>query len=404
MTFSSNDQSPQTLADEYNMFSRLCETIARPGIDSTVVQASTLQLVNGCRHDREVGAAIRGDIHLTVVADATVNLSRFVSVLMDLPPDSAHLNGTSTTLTGAVGSVKGGSLTPGPLLEDDILSTYIEQADSMNSNVSSALQQILDAGSYSFTKSNYRETVDAPGSVFVGTNPEYGGFDEYEPVGKQLNLEFKILQSTDLVLVNRNNHTPFESDEDGLPLKLATEYIQAARSADPEFTTEAADVLEDYLTEYKLAVADTDFEPYRQPVFGPERVSESMQRFAEAHAKTNLEPEVTAEDAATIVDLFQSAHSAVGINIEEQQGTFDADIVEAGTSTSQRDRIKNLKQVIADIEPDEMGSGADKEAVFERAAELGMDREKAEHEIQKLLQKGELYHPPGSDEEELRTT
>jgi replicative DNA helicase Mcm len=75
-------------------------------------------------------------------------------------------------------------------------------------------------------------------------------------------------------------------------------------------------------------------------------------------------------------------------------------MVEAGTSKSQRDRIKNIRQLIEDVE-DEYDGGAPIDVVLDRAEEIGMDRSKAEHEIDKLKQKGELYQP---NTDHLRTT
>jgi len=67
---------------------------------------------------------------------------------------------------------------------------------------------------------------------------------------------------------------------------------------------------------------------------------------------------------------------------------------------SQRDRIKNIKGLIADIE-EEYQEGAPVEEVLDRAGEIGMDPGKAEREIEKLRTKGEVYEP---QQGHLRTT
>ncbi|PSQ41150.1 AAA family ATPase, partial [Halobacteriales archaeon SW_5_68_122] len=68
------------------------------------------------------------------------------------------------------------------------------------------------------------------------------------------------------------------------------------------------------------------------------------------------------------------------------------DVVETGQSKSQRDRIKNIKTLISDVE-EEYDEGAPREEVLDRAEEVGMERSKAEHEIEKLRQKGDVYEP-----------
>jgi len=67
---------------------------------------------------------------------------------------------------------------------------------------------------------------------------------------------------------------------------------------------------------------------------------------------------------------------------------------------SERDRIKNLKQLIGQIE-ETSEEGAPVDEVLLRARSLGMDQSKAEHEIEKLKQKGEVYEPRT---DHLRTT
>jgi len=75
-------------------------------------------------------------------------------------------------------------------------------------------------------------------------------------------------------------------------------------------------------------------------------------------------------------------------------------MIETGTSKSQRDRIKNIKQLISMIE-EEYDEGAPVDIIIERAEEEGIEESKTEHEIEKLKQKGEVYEP---QQNHLRTT
>ena len=86
--------------------------------------------------------------------------------------------------------------------------------------------------------------------------------------------------------------------------------------------------------------------------------------------------------------------------MDPETGEFDADIIETEMSKSQRDRVKNLKALIEEIE-DEYEEGAPVDEVIERAEEIGMTESKADHEIEKLKQKGEVYVP---QQGHLRTT
>ena len=71
------------------------------------------------------------------------------------------------------------------------------------------------------------------------------------------------------------------------------------------------------------------------------------------------------------------------------------------TSKNQRDRIKDIKHLIEELE-DEYEEGAPVDEVIERAGgDLGLEESKAEDEIENLKRKGELYEPR---QNYLRTT
>lgn len=57
---------------------------------------------------------------------------------------------------------------------------------------------------------------------------------------------------------------------------------------------------------------------------------------------------------------------------------------------TQRERIRGIKDIVADME-DDYTRGAPIEEVLDEAEWNGMEREKADHEIDKLKQKGEVY-------------
>jgi replicative DNA helicase Mcm len=67
-------------------------------------------------------------------------------------------------------------------------------------------------------------------------------------------------------------------------------------------------------------------------------------------------------------------------------------MIETGTSKTQRDRIKNIKGIIKELEQ-EYDDGAPTEEVLDRAEAAGIERSKAEHQIQKLRDRGEVYEP-----------
>lgn len=63
-------------------------------------------------------------------------------------------------------------------------------------------------------------------------------------------------------------------------------------------------------------------------------------------------------------------------------------------------RFKNMKELIGNVEM-EFDDGAPIDEVLKRSVLMGLDSAKAEHEIEKLKQKGEVYEP---STDHLRTT
>ncbi|MFB6128681.1 MAG: cell division protein, partial [Halorhabdus sp.] len=165
------------------------------------------------------------------------------------------------------------------------------------------------------------------------------------------------------------------------------------RSCFPTMTEEAKAAIRDFYVELRTKGSGED-----APVPVTARKLEALVRLAEASARVRLSDTVEEADAERVIGIVRSSLEDIGIDPET--GELDADVVETGTSKSQRDRIKNIRGIIADIE-EEYDEGAPVDVVIERAEEVGMEASKAEHEIEKLKTQGEVYEPRN---DHLRTT
>ena len=103
--------------------------------------------------------------------------------------------------------------------------------------------------------------------------------------------------------------------------------------------------------------------------------------------KTTIEPTTLLEELHEELDTGQSVILGDPLTLKIGETLIEDD-------------VKNLKTVIGKIE-DDYDEGAPVEKVIQKAALLGMDPDKAEHEIQKLKQQGEVYVP---SHDHLRTT
>ncbi|WP_423995873.1 LAGLIDADG family homing endonuclease [Halorubrum trapanicum] len=302
-----------------------------------------------------------------------------------------------------------------------------------NSSDRSAMHEGLEQQKISVSKAGINATLKARCSLLGAANPKYGRFDQYEPIGEQIDLEPALISRFDLIFTVTDSPDPehdsrlakhiiktnyagelntqreelasseFTSEQVAevteevapeIDSELLRKYIaHAKRSCFPTMTDEAKNLIEEFYVDLRSKGADED-----APVPVTARKLEAMVRLSEASARVRLSDTVEREDADRATDIVESCLKDIGVDPET--GQFDADVVETGTSKSQRDRIKNIKALIADIE-EEYEEGAPVDEVIDRAGEIGMDPGKAEQEIEGLRTKGEVYEPKQGH---LRTT
>jgi replicative DNA helicase Mcm len=302
-----------------------------------------------------------------------------------------------------------------------------------NSEDRSAMHQALEQQEISVSKAGINATLKSRCSLLGAANPRYGRFDPYEPIGEQIDLEPALISRFDLIFTvqdkpdeehdaklaehilnanyagelstqrDRMTNPEFDDEEietvtqevePAIEPELFRKYIAyAKRECFPSMSEAARERIKQFYVDLRAKGTDED-----APVPITARKLEALVRLAEASARVRLSDTVTEEDAERVVELVRSCLQDIGVDPET--GEFDADVVETGTSKTQRDRIKNVKALIQDIE-DEYEEGAPVDEVLARADEVGIDRSKAEKEIENLKKKGELYEP---SLDHLRTT
>ncbi|PSP92691.1 XRE family transcriptional regulator [Halobacteriales archaeon QS_4_62_28] len=287
--------------------------------------------------------------------------------------------------------------------------------------------------SISISKAGINATLKSRCSLLGAANPKYGRFDQFESIGEQIDLEPALISRFDLIFTvtdqpdeekdaNLAEHiiqtnyagelhthreqtaTPDYSEDEvetvtdevapTIEPELLRKYIAfSKRNCYPTMTEAAKEAIRDFYVDLRSKGQDED-----APVPVTARKLEALVRLAESSARVRLSDTIEEHDAERVIEIVRSCLENIGVDPET--GEFDADVVETGQSKTQRDRVKNVKGIIADIE-EEYDEGAPIDVVIERAEEIGMDESQAEHEIEKLKQKGEVYEP---SMDQLRTT
>jgi len=397
--------------------------------------AMVLQLFAGVTKTLPDGSRIRGDLHMLLIGDPGTGKSQMLSYIRNIAPRSVYTSGkgsSSAGLTAAAvrddfGEGQQWSLEAGALVLADQGIAAVDELDKMRPEDRSAMHQALEQQEISIAKAGINATLKSRCSLLGAANPKYGRFDQYEPIGEQIDLEPALISRFDLIFTVTDQPDPDEDAalaehilrtnyageletqrtqvsnpeftreevasvtdtvEPAIEPDLLRKYIAyAKRTCYPTMTDDAKESIRDFYVDLRAKGADED-----APVPVTARKLEALVRLAEASARVRLSDTVEREDADRATTIVRSCLQDIGVDPET--GEFDADVIETGTSKSQRDRIKSIKDVIETVDAEYEGeAGAPIDAVVERAEAEGIGEEKVMDQIEQLRRKGDLYSP-----------
>lgn len=399
--------------------------------------ALILQLFSGVTKILPDDTRIRGDIHIGIVGDPGVAKSQLARYAARISPRSVLVSGTSTSQVGLTAAATRTSSSntswtfeAGALPKADGGIACVDNITDLRSEELRALHDVLEEQVVEASKGSSTVSIPARASLLAIGNPKYGRFDDYEPIGEQLDLEPGLLSQFDLLFIitdtpekerdenvaeqilqsnyagqlsKQQSETNIWDQEDDhvesqleevspeIDPELLQKYIgYAKRNCHPRITDEARDVIKEFYVDLRSVGMD---EENSVPLSA--RKLEGLVRLSEASARVRFSDTIEPSDAERAIDLVRSSLHDLGIDPET--GQFDADIVEADISD---EPLEDLESLISDVE-DEYDDGAPMDIILERTKKIGMDQSKVEHLIDKLKQKGEVYEP---SRDNLRTT
>ncbi|WGI17793.1 minichromosome maintenance protein MCM [Methanonatronarchaeum sp. AMET-Sl] len=422
----------EELSNDPDVYSKIIDSIA-PTIYGyrDVKEAMALQLFGGVAKELPDGSRIRGDIHTFLVGDPGIGKSQILRYVSNLAPRGVYASGKSSTsagLTAAAVKDEFGdgkwTLEAGALVLADKGVATIDEMDKMNSRDRSALHEAMEQQSISIAKAGITSTLKSRCALLGAANPKYGRFDRYEPIADQIDMEPSLLSRFDLIFTLTDkpdkkkderiaNHiikshyageismrsdksgeeeTALEDIEPAIEPELMRKYIAHSKQITPVLTDDAKQELIDFYLELREIGEDDN-----SPVPVTARQLEALVRLAEASARTRLNETVEVIDADRATTIVNKCLKEVGMDPET--GQYDIDMLTTGTSKSQRDKIRLVKEVIESLEGDE---GAPRQDVIGQAEQEGIDRDEVKDIIKKLREKGDIIEPrPGKT---LRTT
>jgi Fe2+ transport system protein FeoA len=257
----------------------------------------------------------------------------------------------------------------------------------------------LADGSISVANEDYQASFDVDASVLATTRWRYGVPDQYEPMGEQIPLPSRCItlfdgfaatefSVTDLTLVRGQ----LQSTETvtSIPMRIVRQHRFLASQLDPSLTTDATELL--------LEVTDAAVEANDNPP--PRPLKEHLESWGRAAARLRLSESVTRNDLEIVCVVCRDNFHPAPVRevLQAPQGEtrdeapLDVTAIETGRTVDERGRIKKVIAVISEIDA-QNDTGAPRGEVLNRLKAMGIARDKAEHEIEKLRQSGDLYEP-----------
>lgn len=389
--------------------------------DAMIKEAIALQLFGGVDKELPDGSNKRGTIHVLLMGDPGCGKSALLRYAKNLAPRSVFATGKGSSAAGLTAAAVqddfgtgGWTLEAGALVEANGGLCAIDELDDMASEDQAGLLEALSDQEISINKAGITTSLPADTTVLAAANPVHGRFNEYESFAEQFDLDPTLQSRFDLMFTMTDKP---DEDKDGrivdtiLNSAEAGQRIARGEEVDDPATqpTIEPEVLRAYIAHARgiVPVVDEDtkemikqqYIDLRQandgdgPVPVTPRASEALIRLSEASARIRLSKTVTEEDAARAARIHQSCMEDVGIDPET--GEFDVDVIETGTSMSQKDRMQTVKGLITELN-EQHENGAPYDDLIERAEQVDISKDKLDHALDKLSNEKQLYQP-GTD-------
>ncbi|AXR80807.1 replicative DNA helicase Mcm [Natrarchaeobaculum sulfurireducens] len=392
-------------------------------------KALILSMVSGQQIEYADGDTDRANVHVLLIGDPGTGKSKLIDRCEDVGwrtvgVSSRRASGPGLTVTAEQDDFGDGdwSLKAGALVRGNGGTVCIDELDDMDPDTRSFLLEPMSKQKINVEIAGEHATFRTEASVMAAGNPEHGRFNPYEPIAEQFDFRSDLLSRFDLIFTVQDEP---DADDD---LELADHILDvrddAKRGAENNHDERPVDAAADdpivdadlfrkwialakqrpnppfESPEVKAQLRDSFLEIRRlydvrdnSPIPVTMRDLEALARIAEAAAKFELSDVITERHARIATELAGRSMQDVGKN---EDGEYDADIVEVGQSKSQKDRINSLATAINDLESEHSyDNGVPRETVIKRVEEMGgsWSSERLHSDMDKMLEDGVAIQP-----------
>ncbi|MFW9980353.1 MAG: minichromosome maintenance protein MCM [Candidatus Thorarchaeota archaeon] len=406
-----DEKEIEKLSKDPYVHERIFASIA-PSIQGheSIKQSIALLLFGGRSKELPDGTRLRGRSNILMIGDPGTGKSQILKFVSKLASRSLYTSGKGTTAAGLTAAVvhdtDTGALTleAGALVLADQGIACIDEFDKMDPNDRTAIHEAMEQHTVSIAKAGIVATLNARTSILAAANPALGRYESSLSVQDNIKLPFTILSRFDLIWIlvdtvestrdrelakfilgmHQMKPTATQYATPTIPPEFLKKYIGYANNyVQPNLSPEAAEVIENFYVDLRKSAEGG-------PVPITARQLESLVRLSEARAKMALRPKVTKEDAQEAVRLMEESLRMVAL--DRVTGKIDIDRLVSKMSADQRSSSDIILKAMRDLEA-EGSSIVSEDELISRVEGMGVQRERAEDAIKKLLAEGILYNP-----------
>ncbi|MFH1181812.1 MAG: LAGLIDADG family homing endonuclease [Candidatus Woesearchaeota archaeon] len=266
-------------------------------------------------------------------------------------------------------------------------------------------QNMILHNTVSISKANIQATLLAKTTVLAAANPKFGRFDPYGIIAEQIDLPPTLINRFDLIFPIKdlpsterdekmarhilNLHQMPETELQEIPTPFLKKYVAYARQrVSPKLTDSALNEIKDFYVTMRNKGGGDERAARVIPISA--RQLEALVRLSEASARVRLSDKVLKKDARRAIDLI--TYCLLQVGLDRETGKIDIDRIATGIGASQRDKIFQIKEILATLE-NKIGKTIPIDDVLKAATERGIGESEAEEIIEKLKRSGDVYEP-----------
>jgi replicative DNA helicase Mcm len=371
-----------------------------------VKDAIALQEVGGENIILPDGGRKRGNIHIFLIGDPGIAKSQILRCVPHISPIGLFGSGEGASGAGLTFAFKRDEFDGQWTVEMGLLPMCdqgvccFDELDKTSKADRERLHTALATGVLPFDKAGLHGQMKAEVSLLAGANPEMGRFDPHRMLYEQINLSPSLMSRFDLIFTIKDE--PEERRDRAIAehiLKCYTPGEEPEPKHEPEFMRKYFT----YIRQNIFPVISKDIhesliEYYvnmrKRSVGGIRNISprqlEAMIRLVHSNARIRGSDVVEKCDIERIQKIVMSCLD--DICLDEDSGVCDLDLISTGYTTSQRDRIWALMDIIKE---NQGTVGISKKDILQIAEERGIPRVQAEADLDRLRRDGRVYQKYG---------